>query len=397
MRAENISALYSEYIINGVPTGITPAQMLMECMPDTSDKDIRTDTFSQIIDETVDPTPCHTQYDPLLTDKYLEKIYPMRERNSVRTPDYPEASVRKEIAGSLIEAIWKKGHFGIDNIQIDAQWNWDTDRIGNMAKFFLSVEAASQYMYDLGISLRKYGFSKTDKGCQCKFTISGVKDTALSYDELDSTAEYPVPDNDSQDNLPASDQQQLFRIQQERKCPDKMTGDQSSWLIYIPFDTCQYRLGDSLLTDIFGNRAETAPEIQDPDYFMDCYEVVREFVEDGVLLSGATVGKGGLLCAVKSLCGDFGTDIDISGIETAYAENDIVRILFGETPGVIIQIADADYDYADSQFLLQDLAYYPLGHPTTQHKDIIIKHGQRPDVSDILASLLKGQSSEGED
>ena len=56
-------------------------------------------------------------------------------------------------------------------------------------------------------------------------------------------------------------------------------------------------------------------------------------------------------------------DLDISGIEQAYIETDAIRILFSEIPGVVIQIRDSDYDYVDAQFLLQDIAYYPIGHP----------------------------------
>ncbi len=61
--------------------------------------------------------------------------------------------------------------------------------------------------------------------------------------------------------------------------------------------------------------------------------------------------------------GDVGADIDISGIMSAYGEDKKLRILFSEVPGAIIQIKDSDYDYVDAEFLLQDIAYYPIGHP----------------------------------
>ena len=80
----------------------------------------------------------------------------------------------------------------------------------------------------------------------------------------------------------------------------------------------------------------------------------------------------------------------------SYQENDATRILFGEIPGVLIQISDNDYDYFDSQMILQDIAYYPLGHPSTSFDGARFSDGNRNTVAEILASLLS-QASEGED
>ena len=172
---------------------------------------------------------------------------------------------------------------------------------------------------------------------------------------------------------------------------------------------------------MLGNGNENGPEIMDPDYFIDCFEVVRELVEDGIVQSGVTVGKGGLLTAVAGILGytdteDRSTDslsgiedndrdgteeieIDISGIEQAYIETDSVRILFAEIPGVLIQIADTDYDYVDSQLLLQDIAYYPVARPgqLSGKPRIRLSSSSRTGLFSILAALMDGQSSEGED
>ena len=46
----------------------------------------------------------------------------------------------------------------------------------------------------------------------------------------------------------------------------------------------------------------------------------------------------------------------------------------GDT-GAIIQIKDSDYDYVDAEFLLQDIAYYPIGHPVTGTGEVNVKAG----------------------
>ena len=68
-------------------------------------------------------------------------------------------------------------------------------------------------------------------------------------------------------------------------------------------------------------------QLNDPDYFIDCYEVVRELVEDGIVISGVSVGAGGLLGAVDRLCKDGpGATLDISGMSRAFEEDNVVRL-----------------------------------------------------------------------
>jgi hypothetical protein len=63
-------------------------------------------------------------------------------------------------------------------------------------------------------------------------------------------------------------------------------------------------------------------------------------------------------------------------------------------PGVILQIADIDYDYIDAEFLLQDIAYFPLGHPAVGTPGVTVLSGENG-ITGILESLMN--SLEGED
>ena len=111
-----------------------------------------------------------------------------------------------------------------------------------------------------------------------------------------------------------------------------------------------------------------------------------------------TISYGGLGTAAEHLCRKSGCTLDLKGVESAYVEKDPVRILFSEIPGVLVQIRDSDYDYVDAQLLLQEIAYYPLGHPDPDIKGISISESGRPDVFSILEALLNNPStSEGED
>ena len=123
---------------------------------------------------------------------------------------------------------------------------------------------------------------------------------------------------------------------------------------------------------------------------------MRELIEDGVILSGVTVGDGGLAAAANTLCQGKGLDLDIGGIMASYQENDAMKVLFGEVPGVLLQVSAIDYEYLDSQLILQDVAYYPVGKPSDEHSGVVVSQSSKADVSDILAALL-AQASEGED
>ena len=74
-----------------------------------------------------------------------------------------------------------------------------------------------------------------------------------------------------------------------------------------------------------------------------------------------------------------------------------MKILFGEIPGAVLEIKDSDFDYVDAEMLLQDVAYYPLGHPGGTGIDIVT--GDSNNISGILQSLIGMQdmTPEGED
>ena len=72
------------------------------------------------------------------------------------------------------------------------------------------------------------------------------------------------------------------------------------------------------------------------------------------------------------------------------------RIQLNDSFKTTAEIRDNDYDYFDSQMILQDIAYYPLGHPSSALDGVRFGEKGRSSVAGILASLLT-QASEGED
>lgn len=384
---EKESALYSHYIIDGVRLNMTPAELLAECMD--YDDFISGAGFGDIVDESIEPPLSSFAYNEAKEQEYLSKTTAAANEERPFRMLYPEHFTRLQIAKALLVRLWSKGHFKLGNLKVWAQWDWNTRHLGNMSAFYRSVESAGEYIYGLGVKLEDYLFIEGDEGSNAKFFawLDEEHDRSLS-ESVEEKSDTLFKSSPFESSHPW--------ISEERRCPSTVACDPDSWLIYIPFDTCGFRLGASLLTEVEGYNGGKAPEIVDSDYFIDCYEVIRELVEDGIVMSGVTVADGGLMTAANRMRGEHGIDLDIKGLMSSYQEDSRARVLFGEIPGVLIQVSDENYDYVDSQFLLQDVAYYPVGKISAGHNGIRVLNSPKSGIADILASLM-GQASEGED
>lgn len=386
---ENESALYSRYIIDGIMGEATPAELLNECMEYPFDEEYLSGNFRDIVDETIEPPLSASTYDGSNVDELLRMTTAGAGAERSFRMLYPDHFTRLQIAQALISRIWSKGHFRLGDIRLWAQWDWNTRPIGNMAAFYSSISEASDYIYSLGVGLTDYIFIESDETSSAKFYAWLPEINPEEQEDISEAPQHPAL-------FKAPYESSHPWISEERQCPRNLICDKDSQLIYIPFDTCQFKLGGSLLDELSERAGGAAPNIKDPDYFIDCYEVVRELVEDGIVMAGMSVGDGGLATAANTMTQDCGLDLEIGGLMSSYQETDKMKILFGEIPGVLLQVSDYEYDYLDSQLTLQDVAYYPVGRPTDEHKDVRITQSSKGGVANILASLL-AQATEGED
>ena len=373
---EKESALFSRYIIDGIQCDATPDELLKECMYDSEDSAEDDKAFADILDESIDPPVTSFTYSGKHDQEYIEMVAGHSGERPFRML-YPESFTEVKIASALLERLWNKGHYRLGNLTLWAEWEWNTRPLGNMSSFYSSVRTASEYIFDLGCRLEGYSFAESDSESYARFAAWLPDHGSELFKESPYESRHPW-------------------IEDDRICPHTLTPDEESQLLYIPFDTTAFRLGGSLLAEMHGHNGGPGPHMQDPDYFIDCFEVVRELAEDGMLLSGITVGDGGLGKALSDMCKGCGIKVNLGGITSSYMDDDTTKILFSEVPGVLIQVSESNMDYLDSQLLLQDVAYYPLGNPTTAFCGIRLTKTVKAAVADILASLIN-QTSEGED
>lgn len=363
---ENLSFFYKKYIIDGKKQDMTPAQMLgevlcvnSECQSlESSNLEYSTSFIDteDIIDESIDPIQLSLQYSPEEIPNYIGSCVALSKSAQDREFQMfnAESFTRSRIASALIDMLWLEGKFKLEDLVLWAKWEWDTSKIGNMAAFYHSCKAASEYIYDLGVKIKAYSFSEASGICKNMYFPN------LGYEQDKS-------------NVFQEEEYEPW-IGELRKCPNHFVPHDSSTLLYIPFDTCSFKLGASILASSLScNLAGVGPQNDDADYFIDCFEVVREFVEDGIALSGRTVCDGGLATAVRKMVTEsLGIKLKLKGVSNSYKENDIVKILFSEVPGVVIQVSNEDLSYIDTQLLLQDVAYYNLGQVSEKHEGLVL-------------------------
>lgn len=413
---QNQDALFSKYVIDGVTCDVTPAEMLDECMlpSEASGDGVPAGELAEIWDETVDLPPENMAYSrediPAAVRAVTDAASAAQDREF--NVLYPESFARQRVASALIDTLWLDGEFRLEDLRIWAEWSWNSDPVGNMAAFYNSVQSVTEYVYDLGVEVQGYLYEDGKGEC-----VNSYFATLASYgDEDDDTEDEAeledVPDKDwEEDDAPAEDRLWTvggsadvnFDVNRdvwmgdERMCSARLVSNAGSFLVYVPFDTCSPKLGGSLFAKTLGCNGGPAPAIADPDYFIDCYEVVRDLVSDGVVLASRTVCDGGLAAAAMKLASGsgMGVRLNVNGVCSACGETDVMKVLFAEIPGGLLQISDNDSDYIDSQFLLQDVAYYRVGRPDPSVDGVEVDP-ESNGVDRILSALLD-EASEGED
>lgn len=372
--SEKASALFSVYVIDGVQRELTPARLLDAVSEAGVICTCADGNPPVVVDETIDAVggvaDCDSR-DPLA---FLPELAACMDIVPVA---HAAEFTRVALASSVIDALWQVGRFGLCDLDVAASWSVCGAAVGNMAAFYFSVESAAEYIDSLGLRF---------VSCAC-----GAADRiAMKFKAVPA----PRPSGGDVFALEPFKAHDAY-MEDARICPSALVPDPRSWVVYIPFDTADFLPGGSAFAQAAGI-ASAAPRIEDADYFMDCFEVLREFAEDGVLLSGATVGRGGLVKAVSDMCvsSGCGMELDVSGIMCAYREKSMARVLYSEIPGAVIQIRDADFDYMDAELLLQDVAYYPLGHPVAGGRLAVAAPGTSG-IETILESLMR--NAEGED
>ena len=87
---------------------------------------------------------------------------------------------------------------------------------------------------------------------------------------------------------------------------------------------------------------------------------MQEAINAGLIVSGHDISSGGLIVTLLESCfaqNEGGIALDL----TPLSENDPVKLLFSENPGVIVQVTDAEK--IEYLFKQNNIACIPIGKP----------------------------------
>ena len=202
---------------------------------------------------------------------------------------------------------------GLASVSLSANWMWPCKNEGEDARLYKAVEACSEFACELGINIptgkdslsmtQKYGDEKVySPGCVIISAGAEVSDVKKVVS--------PVVVNDE-------------------KAP----------LYYIDFSFDSYKLGGSAFAQTLGKLGNETPTVQDFEYFADTFNAVQELINKNLVLAGHDISAGGMLTTLLEMTfanTTGGLSINLSDI----AEEDIVKILFSENPGIILQVSD---------------------------------------------------------
>ena len=241
------------------------------------------------------------------------------------------------IAEALLNIIWTPLTYGLKGVSLSANWMWPTKTAGENARLYAAVEAVSDFACRLGINI------------------------PTGKDSLSMTQKYPNGEKvDSPGTVIISAVAESGDIR-KTVSPDLEPIDGSS-ILYIDFSKDEYKLGGSSFAQIVNQLGTAAPTINDEPYFIKAFGVVQELIKSNLVLAGHDISSGGLITTLLEMCFPVpGVGMDISIKELG---DDLVKVLFSENPGIILQLKD---ESAKALLQKKGIEFKVLGKVTNAH------------------------------
>lgn len=259
----------------------------------------------------------------------------------------PAAGSVLAIAEALTNIVFAPLKQGIKSISLSANWMWPCRNEGEDARLYEAVQAASDFAIDLGINIPtgKDSLSMTQK--------YGKDGEVLSPGTVIISAAGEVSD--------------VRRI-----VSPVLSHLAGTTLYYIDFSFCPYRLGGSAFAQSLGAVGDEVPTVVDPEYFTDAFGAVQQLIEHGLVLAGHDISAGGMITTMLEMCFgnvEGGLEINLDLLP----EEDLVKLLFAENPGVLLQIKDKKA--ADKILKDAGVGFVHLGKPVAERCILLHKEG----------------------
>jgi phosphoribosylformylglycinamidine synthase len=227
----------------------------------------------------------------------------------------PAAGGRLAIAEALTNLMFAPLTYGLTGVSLSANWMWPARQPGENARLYQAVESVSNFAMQLGINIPtgKDSLSMSQKYPGGDVVLSPGTVIISAVAEVDDVCKTVSP---------------------------ALKPIDGSSILYIDLSRCEYALGGSSFAQTMNRLGDRTPTVTDPEYFKSAYEVIQGLVKSSLLLAAHDISSGGLITALLEMCfptPDTGMHVDLSDLD-----GDLIRVLFAENPGVILQVASEE-------------------------------------------------------
>ncbi|MBN1822375.1 MAG: phosphoribosylformylglycinamidine synthase, partial [Prolixibacteraceae bacterium] len=272
--------------------------------------------------------------------------------------DAPSGSILS-IAEALTNIIWAPLTDKIRSVSLSANWMWPAKNPGENARIYHAVKASSDFACKLGINIPtgKDSMSMTQKYKDDVVYAPGTVIISASGEVSDiKKVVEPVLLNN----------------------PEKE-------ILFIDFSFTERFLGGSAFAQSINKLGNKTPTVADTEAFVRTFNSIQQLIEKGLIAAGHDIGSGGLITTLLEMCftdNETGMNLDLTGI----GEDDIVKLLFSENPGIVIQCEDNKK--VKKLLNKNNVAFVEIGQPASGRNISIVNYGKSYDFDiDSLRDL----------
>ena len=215
------------------------------------------------------------------------------------------------ILKALTNIIWAPLTKKLSGISLSANWMWPCKNSGEDTRLFNAVKAISDFAISLGINIPtgKDSLSMTQKYPDGKSVQSPGTVIISAIGEVNNINSVISP------NL-------KYKLDTE--------------LIYIGTSK-NLSLAGSAFSQTQGNIGGELPELYNSDYIKTLFNSIQRLINEKKILSGHDISSGGFITSILEMNfsnKNYGMELDLKD----FKENDLIKILFNESPGIILQV-----------------------------------------------------------
>lgn len=280
----------------------------------------------------------------------------------------PEAGSVLSVAEALTNLVWAplgrdkgdKALQPLDYVSLSANWMWPCrSQEGEDARLYKAVNALSDFC------------------CAIHVNVPTGKDS------LSLSQQYPDGEKIiSPGTVIVSAGGEVYDV--KKTVSPVLVNDKNASLYHIDFSFDEQRLGGSAFAQSLNRVGDDVPTVKNPEYFVDCFNIVQELIGRGWILAGHDISAGGLITTLLEMTFgnvEGGMKINLHDL----AGHDMVKMLFAENPGVVIEVSDEHKQELRDFFEERGIGYAKIGYPTPGERKLVVTNGDGRHEFDIDA------------